>query len=366
MLSRLDRLRARLAELKLDALVVSRNEDQRYLVNFSGHADFDSVLLVSGNDVRIATDSRYLEKASQDAPGYAVIQIKRQEYEIGDAMGDLARENKLSTIGFDAEHVPFARVRQWNKSLKKTDAKLKPTQDIVKWLRAVKDETEIDKIRRAVKLTDEAFAFFCERVKPGLTEKQGAWLIEVFLRERGGERLAFDPIIASGPNAALPHAEPTDRVIQPGEPLTVDIGVVLDGYCSDLTRTITLGEPSQKFREVYQIVLEAQRAVEQKARPGMRGKQIDRLARKVIENAGYGDQFGHGTGHGVGRVVHEFPRAGKHLRDVVEPNMTLTVEPGIYIPGWGGVRIEDLCVLRPDGIQILTDASKEPRVPIRG
>lgn len=365
MLSRLERLRERLAELKLDALVVSRNEDQRYLVNFSGHADLDSVLFVSANVARIATDSRYLVKASQDAPEYGVMEIKRQEYEIGDALADFARENKLSAIGFDAEHVPFARVRQWKKALNTSDAKLKPTTDIVKWLRAVKDGAEINKIRRAVRLTDEAFAYFCERVKPGLTEKQGAWLIEVFLRERGGERLAFDPIIASGPNAALPHAEPTERIIQASEPLTIDIGVVLDGYCSDLTRTITLGEPSQKFREVYQVVLEAQRAVEETARPGMRGKQIDRLAREVIENAGYGDQFRHGTGHGVGRAVHEYPRAGKHQRDVFEPDMTLTVEPGIYIPGWGGVRIEDLCILRRDGIQILTEASKEPSVPIR-
>lgn len=364
MSSRLDRLRAKLVENKLDGLVVSRTEDQRYLAGFAGHADFDSVMFVSAADTRIATDSRYWEKVKEVAPELTLEQLKRGEYEIGDALADFGKSNQLKVIGFEGQHVPYSCVRDWQKAGRKAGLKLKATDDLVKWLRAVKDSDELAAIRRAVQLTDQAFAFFCGRVKPGMNEKQAAWLIETFFREHGGERLAFDSIIASGPNAALPHAEPTERPIGTGEPITIDIGVRLDGYCSDLTRTITIGEPDVKFREIYAIVLKAQQAVERKARAGMTGKQVDHLARRVIENAGYGDNFGHGTGHGVGLAIHEFPRAGKTFKDRLEPNMTLTIEPGIYLPGWGGVRIEDLSVIQSNGVEILTKASKEPQIEL--
>jgi Xaa-Pro aminopeptidase len=195
-----------------------------------------------------------------------------------------------------------------------------------------------------------------------MTEKQAAWIIGSYMRLHGAERMAFDAIVASGPNAASPHAVPTERPFQVGEPITIDIGACLNGYNADLTRTITLGHITDKFREIYGIVLRAQQAVETRARVGMQGKQVDRLARRVIEKAGYGEQFGHGLGHGVGRVVHEFPRAGRTYKDRIEPNMTLTVEPGIYVNGWGGVRIEDLVVFHEKGIEILSQSTKEPLV----
>lgn len=364
--SRLERLREKLDELGLDALIVSRSEDQRYLAGFSGHADYDSVLLVSKNDARIVTDFRYVQAAEKQAPSLRVVKIERGKFEIGDALGDFARENNSRVIGFEPQHVNVYRFKQWQKGARRAGAKLKAAEELVKSLRAVKDAEEIEQIRRAVHLTDDAFAHLVSVVRPGMTEKQGAWIIESYFREHGAEGNAFDPIVASGPNAALPHAEPTDRAIQLGEPLTIDIGARVEGYNADMTRTIILGHTTDKFNEVYGVVLKAQKAVEKRARVGMKGKQVDRIARRIIEKAGYGENFGHGLGHGVGRVVHEFPRAGRLFKDVIAPGMLLTVEPGIYLPDWGGVRIEDLIVFREDGVEILTRSTKDPLVRVPG
>jgi Xaa-Pro aminopeptidase len=361
--SRLEKLRAKLDELGLDAMIVSHNADQRYLTGFSGHADYDSLILISRNDARVVTDFRYWEAAQKKAPSLRLVKRIRGEYDLSDALRDFARENDAHTVGFESQHVNVFQFKDWKKGLAKAGAKLKPTEDVIKSLRAVKDQGEIDKIRAAVNLTDAAFSHLLRQIGPGMTEKRAAWIIETFMRERGADRMAFDPIVASGPNAALPHAEPTDRLLQEGEPITIDIGAQVDGYNSDMTRTITLGHATEKFNEIYRIVLKAQLAVEKKARVGMTGKQVDRIARRIIDKAGHEKEFGHGLGHGVGRVVHEFPRAGKtYGKDIIEANMVLTVEPGIYIPGWGGVRIEDLVVFRPDGVEILTQSTKEPVV----
>ncbi len=362
--SRLDKLRAKFDELKIDALVVSHNADQRYLTGFSGHADFDSVIVIAKNAACVITDFRYKQVVEQES-GLPVTMTERGKSELPQALANFAQENNLRAIGFEAQHVTVYRLNEWKKALRKIGAKLVPTADVVKMLRAWKDESEIEKIRAAVKLTDDTFTYLLKTIRVGMTEKQVAWMIEAYMREHGAERMAFDPIVASGPNAALPHAEPSTRELQVGEPITIDMGAQIDGYNSDMTRTITLGHATEKFNEIYKIVLRAQLAVEKKARVGMNGKQIDKLARRIIDKAGYEKEFGHGTGHGVGRVVHEFPRAGKtHKKDFFEPNMLLTVEPGIYIPEWGGVRIEDLVVFRADGLEILTQSTKEPVVAV--
>jgi Xaa-Pro aminopeptidase len=363
MSSRLERLRAKLDELNLDGIIVSRNEDQRYLAGFSGHADFDSVMMISKTDARVVTDFRYWEAAEKEAPSLKLVKMERGKAEIPAALYDFALQNNLRVIGFESQHLTVHRFKEWQKAARKAGVKLKPAPDVIKSLRAWKDNDELDKIRRAVQIADGAFAHLLKNVRVGMTEKEAAWLIEVYMREHGAERLAFDSIVASGPNAALPHAEPGDRALQEGEPITIDIGARVDGYNSDMTRTITLGHASDKFREIYRIVLKAQQAVEKKAHVGMTGKQVDRLARRVITKAGYEKEFGHGVGHGVGRMVHEFPRAGKSYgKERIEPNMLLTVEPGIYLPGWGGVRIEDLVVFREDGLEVLTQSTKEPLV----
>lgn len=364
--SRLERLHAKLEELKLDALIVSHNADQRYLCDFSGHADFDSILVVAKHAAGVITDFRYIQVAEKEAVGFKPIMTQRGKLEMPQALAQFAQEHHLRVIGFEAQHVTVYRAQEWQKALRKVGAKLKPTADIVKSLRAWKDEGEIEKIRAAVQLTDETFLYLLKTIRVGMTEKQVAWMLEVYMREHGAQGMAFDAIVASGPNAALPHAEPSARELREGEPITIDMGAQVDGYNADMTRTITLGHATEKFNEIYNTVLKAQRAVEKKARVGMNGRQVDRLARRVIEKAGYGERFGHGTGHGVGRAVHEFPRAGiTFKKDKIEPNMLLTVEPGIYIPDWGGVRIEDLVVFRENGMEILTQSTKEPLVRLR-
>lgn len=366
MTTRLDQTRAKMAENKLDVLIVSQRENQHYLSNFAGGADFDSILLISAGEARIATDSRYWVMAEQAAPGFRLIQVKRGEYDIKDAIRDYASETSAHVIGFEAKHLTYTRYRDWQRALRKVHAKLRPTENLVELLRAVKDEAELAVIRSAVELTDAAYAHFCRTANVGMTEKQGAWMIESFMREHGAERIAFDLIVASGPNSAFPHAEPTDRAFQRGEPITIDIGVKIDGYNSDMTRTFCFGEASDKFLQVHKVVLKAQEAVEKKTLAGLKGKQVDALARRIIDRAGYGENFGHGLGHGVGLQIHELPNATKKSQDLLAPNMTLTVEPGIYIPGWGGVRIEDLVVIQPDGVQVLTKASKDPVVNLIG
>jgi Xaa-Pro aminopeptidase len=264
-------------------------------------------------------------------------------------------------------HLTVATLKDWTKAARKAGFKLKPTSGLVEELRIVKDADELAAIRRAVHLTDEAFAHFVAVVKPGMTEKEGAWVIEEYMRRHGADKIAFDLIVAGGPNGALPHAIPGDRKFQRGEPIVVDIGCRIDNYHSDLTRTICLGQaPDDQFKKVYDTVLKAQKAAEKKIKAGIKGKRADAFARSVIEkaNAEWGKTFGHGLGHGVGLAVHEGPRASKLSKDVYKPNMTLTIEPGIYIAGWGGVRIEDLVVIQENAVEVLSQATKEPFVKI--
>lgn len=360
--SRVEKLRAKFDELQIDGIMISTNADQKYLGGFSGHADFDSVMLFSKNDARVVTDFRYWTIAEQQAPQLKLVKTERGKLDLPQAVADFAGENNLRALGFQAKHVTVFRAKEFQKALRKVGTKFKPLDEVITIMRASKDESEIEKIRAAVKLTDDAFSHFLKNVRVGMTEKQAAWIIESYMREHGAARLSFDPIVASGPNAALPHAELTDRALQEGEPITIDIGAQLNGYNSDMTRTITLGHATPKFNEIYRIVLKAQLAVEKKARIGMTGKQVDKLARRIIDKAGYEKEFGHGLGHGVGLVVHELPRAGKPWKDKIEPNMLLTVEPGIYIPDWGGVRIEDLVVFYQHGLEVLTQSTKDPVV----
>ena len=224
----------------------------------------------------------------------------------------------------------------------------------------------------AIGIAMVGLAFYLFRVDLAHRERvvvldaEGAWIIESYMREHGADKIAFDLIVASGPNAALPHAIPGDRVFKSGEPIIVDIGCRVEYYNSDLTRTVILGEPDDQFRRIYGIVLKAQLAAIKRIKAGMKGKRADALARNVIDKAGHGNDFGHGLGHGVGLQVHEGPRASRLSKDVYKANMTLTIEPGIYIPGWGGVRIEDLVVIHEDGVDVLSDSPKELKQMVLG
>ena len=229
---------------------------------------------------------------------------------------------------------------------------LEPVGTLVSKLRAVKDTEEIATLRRAQAITVAAFTSVAPRITAGMTEKQVAWELEKAVRDAGGAGMAFSTIVGAGENGARPHHGASDRPIREGEPIVIDMGAVYEGYCGDLTRTIVVGEPDEKFRQVYDVVLRAMRHVEEIARPGMTGGEIDAAAREVITDAGFGEYFIHSLGHGVGLQVHEGPSARAEGEDIYAPGMTLTVEPGIYLEGWGGVRIEDLVILNESGMRI--------------
>ena len=225
-------------------------------------------------------------------------------------------------------------------------------------LRAVKEPEEIELIKKAVEIADAAFEYIEGIIQAGMTEKHVAWEIEKFLRENGSQAVPFEIIVASGPNSALPHAKPSERVINPGEPVVIDMGAKFDGYASDLTRTICLGTPDDTFKKVYDIVLDAQLAAMSIIKEGMTGQQADSSARTVIEQAGYGEAFGHGLGHGVGLATHELPRLGPNSTEPLTSGMVFTIEPGIYLPGWGGVRIEDTVMMENGKVRVISKARK--------
>ena len=361
--NRLAGLRAKITEQGLDALLVTQPQNQLYISGFSGDSDYlDATLLISADQAWISTDSRYYEDVKQRAKDFKLFEAGNDKTKV---FGEFAAAAKPKVVGYEVTHITVATLKDWTRAARKAGFKLKPVSGLVEDLRMVKDADEFATIKRAVALADDAFAHFIAVVKLGMTEKEGAWVIEEYMRKHGAEKIAFDLIVAAGPNAALPHAIPGDRKFQRGEPIVVDIGARVDHYHSDMTRTICLGQPADdQFKKVYDVVLKAVRAAEKKIKAGVKGKRADSFARSVIDKAGYGNNFGHGLGHGVGLAVHEGPRASKFSKDVYRPNMTLTIEPGIYLPGWGGVRIEDLVVIQEEGVEVLTQATKEPLVKI--
>lgn len=358
---RLAELGALLTQAGVDGMFVTRPENQLYLAGFCAGEYLDATMLISAEQAWISTDSRYYEDVKQRAPDFTLFEAG---YERTKAFAEFAKAAKPKVMGFEMAHVTVATLKEWSKAARQAGFKLKPTTGLVEGLRQVKAPEELALIQRAAALTDRAFAHFCAVIKPGMTEKEAAWLIEKYMRENGADKVAFDLIVASGPNSALPHAVPSARKIQRGEPIVIDIGCRIEHYHSDMTRTIWLGQPDEQFKKVYDTVLKAQKNAIKKIKAGVKGKRADAFARSVIDKAGYGDNFGHGLGHGVGLAVHEGPRASKLSKDVYKTNMTLTIEPGIYIAGWGGVRIEDLVVIRENDVELLSQASKEPLIKI--
>jgi Xaa-Pro aminopeptidase len=351
---RLAKLRERMRALDIETLLVTQPENRRYLSGFTGSA---GALAISGDRAYLATDSRYWEQAAHEAPNFEIVQLKMRLYQHPGEM--LEKIGSPGRIWFESAAVTVDQLRIW------TEAGLAvewlPARHVVEPLRAVKEEAELAAIRRAVALTDAGFDFLCGILRPGMTERQAAWELEVYLRTHGADALAFETIVASGPNAAMGHHRAGDRAIRRGEPIVIDFGVTIGGYCSDLTRTVSLGGDGAKYDEVYEVVRRAQQAAIDGIRAGMSGAEADALARNAIDAAGYGEYFGHGLGHGVGLAVHEAPTASRVAgSDGLPAGATLTIEPGVYLPGWGGVRIEDLVVVRADGVEVLSQAHKRP------
>ncbi|MCD6289222.1 MAG: aminopeptidase P family protein [Anaerolineae bacterium] len=353
-LPRLLRLRQVLQDRGLDGAFISQPENRRYLSGFTGSSGW---LVILEKEAWLITDFRYWEQARQEAPHFELVRLVDRMDQL---MTKLAERLGERRIGFESTHITVDEHQRWMAG----DGPVTwvPEKNLVEPLRAVKDEGEIERIRRAAALTDEALAYGLSQVHPGMTEEDLAWVMERYMREHGAEGVAFEFIIAGGPKGALPHAHPGPDPLPTGQPIVIDMGACVDGYRSDMTRTVCLGEPEDPdtFWTVYNTVLSAQEAAIAQIRPGMSGSEADALARDVIARAGYGDAFGHSLGHGVGLAIHEAPRLGRLSEDRLEPGMVITVEPGIYLPEWGGVRIEDLAVVREDGLEILSHASKDP------
>jgi len=355
---RLQKLRPAIAEKGLDALLISQRENCRYLSGFTGSSNW---LLISDKQAILATDFRYIEQAKQEAKDFESIQIKG---DLHDWLPELAYSAGWHKLGFAANHISAAAYLQLDETIKDKQLNLGliPTAGLVESLRCIKETDELKLIIKAVELTDTAFEQAKMVIRPGVTEKEAAWEIEKFLRQSGSEGMAFDIIVASGSNSALPHAKPTERIISQNEPVLIDMGARIGGYCSDFTRTFCPGEPDKTLSEIYNTVLSAQLAAIDGIRSGMTAADADRLARDIIEQAGYGGAFGHGLGHGVGLEVHESPRLAPNSPDLLADGMVFTIEPGIYIPGFGGVRIEDMVVLEKGKPKELTQSEKAMEV----
>ena len=355
MQSRLATFVAKLPEREVDAILVSGAENRRYLSGFSGSAGY---LFISGEQAHLATDFRYTEQATAQAVHFNVEQVR-----VGwDWLITQLKESGAKRLGFESQAMTVATYNSLmnaiNEDSELSRIELVPVADMTDGQRSIKDSDELALLQRAIDASDLAMERVCPAITEGMTEREVAWRMEMAMRDAGADGISFDTIVAAGPNGAMAHHMPTDYVIKRGEPIVIDMGAKVGGYCSDITRTVVVGEPDEMFHKIYNIVLDAQLTAIRDVKTGMNGEEADKLARDVIADAGYGDNFGHSLGHGVGLAVHETPRVSPRSTDPLDVNSVFTVEPGIYLSGWGGVRIEDIVILGEGGATPLSKASK--------
>ncbi|MBT5773893.1 MAG: M24 family metallopeptidase [Dehalococcoidia bacterium] len=354
--ARLDQVRARLEALEVDALLVTTPSNRRWVSGFTGSA---GVLLISRDRARFATDSRYWEQVGRQSPEFELVQVTGATTGVA---ADLLEDTVDMTIGYEPAHLTMAAYEQWTAAVaalpEAAGPRLVPAPNAIEPLRLIKDAEELDALTRAVKLGDEGMVHAIKVIEPGMTERQLAWEIQRYVMEHGADDLSFSTIVAGGDWGSAPHAYPRDVPLPAGSGVVIDMGVIVDGYCSDLTRTLFLGEPDDQFKRVYDTVLTAQTMAEERVEAGMTGAEAHAIAAAVIAEAGYGEYFGHGLGHGVGLDVHEAPRLAPASEAILGDGQVFTVEPGIYIPGWGGVRIEDQCVMESGRARPLSAAPK--------
>jgi len=352
MFKRLQRLREELAAWDLDALVVADNASIRYLTGFTGSY---GVLLVTGDDAYLVTDGRYEEQVRCECPDIPLASIEK-ELNWAEAATAVIEKLHLDRIGFEDHAVNYRNWSQLETALPFVE--LVPARDMVLQLRLVKDEDEIAALREAVRIADLAYEHIIGYMKPGIREIDIALELDFFMRGCGAEREAFETIVASGPRSAMPHGKPTDRVVSEGELIVLDFGARWRGYHSDITRTVVLGQPDPRQEELYAVVLEAQAKAMEVVRPGVLGRQVDGAARAYLTTKGFSDYSEHGFGHGLGLTIHDGKIINQHSDVALEAGMVITVEPGIYIPEWGGVRIEDDVLVTESGYEVLTKSPK--------
>lgn len=327
----------------------------RYSRHYGAEFDIaEGVAIVTKKGCRYFTDSRYIESAQNGIRGFEVIEMNRAN-PYHKLLNDAIAAFGVKTLGYEEEYLTVAEFRGYEEQL---NARLIPMHPQISGFRAIKEEYELERIRKAQKITDAAFAEVLTRIEIGMTEKELAAELIYCLLKNGGEGLSFDPIVVSGPNTSLPHGVPGDRRLREGDFVTMDFGVMYQGYCSDMTRTVALGYATEEMRKVYDTVLKAQLAGIAATKAGVTGKEIDAAARQVIADAGYGAYFGHGYGHCIGMECHEMPSCSPGGLREMEVNMVSSAEPGIYLPGKFGVRIEDLVIIKADGCENITRSPK--------
>ena len=352
---KLGQIRTAITELGIDGFLVSSEHNRRYLSNFTGSAGY---LLITVQDALLITDFRYVEQAGNQSEDFRVIRMTGSD----NWLPPLLIELQIQRLGFEGQYMTYAshkRLQDLIEQSAELDTELVPVSDVVEDMRSIKDDTELGKLTRAIEIADSAFAAVSNQIGVGQSEREIAWQLEKAMRELGAESISFDTIVAFGPNAALPHHRPSDDIISEGQPLIIDMGARYQGYCSDLSRTLCLGQPDGMFRKIYDVVLGAQLTAIATVEAGMTGGEADNLARTVIEQCGYGDNFGHSLGHGVGLEVHERPGVGPNSSGILTNGMVFTIEPGIYISGWGGVRIEDVVMLVDGKSKLISNAPKQ-------
>ncbi len=343
-----------LEESGIEALFLMGQANIRYISGFTGS---DAFVLLSRAARILMTDSRYTEQAGTECPDFEIVDYRSSFSCLEEALAHYCTQFQIKKLGFEEDIITFARYQKMKDQLK--DVTPVPTSGIVLFVRREKDDEEIQLLKKAAQIGDEAFAEILSLIKPGVTEKDLERELEYLMKKKGALSSSFPIIVASGPRSSLPHAIPTDRKISKGDFITLDFGALYEGYCSDMTRTVVVGQPNQKQREIYQLVLEAQESGVRAVRAGVMGKEVDQAARNVIARAGYGDYFGHGLGHGIGLEIHEDPVLNPRSDHLLSVGSVVTVEPGIYLPHWSGVRIEDSVVVRPEGCEIITQTTKE-------
>lgn len=355
MANRISRARGRLDDLDVDALFLTSLPDVRWACGFTGS---NGLLIVGPDDAHFVSDGRYTDQAHAEVEG-ATVHIAKNG--LSEYLGEEGLLTEFTQVAFQADSVSVAKREKLAEEHE--DVEWVPATRILTPFVAAKEPSEVDRIRAAQSITESVFEAILDLLEPGLTEKEVEAEIVYRHLKKGADSMAFDPIVASGPNAARPHARPTDRTLREGDVVVLDMGCFRDGYASDMTRTVALGEPGSSARRGYEAVLDAQESALAAARAGMTGKELDAVARDRLDEAGFGEAFSHGLGHGLGLQVHEWPRVSRTTEDELPAGACVTIEPGVYVPEENfGVRSEDIVVLRPDGSDNLTQMSKELRV----
>jgi Xaa-Pro aminopeptidase len=351
---RLAALRALLPSHGVDALLVSGPENRRYLSGFTATDPDWGMLLITAQEAFLLTDFRYQAWAHQEVREFKVCIYK---VDLAETLGEHLKDLQVRSLGFEAAHLTYRQYQRLTQNVSRAGLTVawQPLEGLVEGLRQQKSDAELAIMRRALELTETVMLQVAGKLTPGLTERQVAWEIEKRLREGGAEGMAFPPIVAAGANSARPHHHPGEYRLKAGEPIIIDMGARIDGYCADMTRTFVIGPADEHFRKIYSLVRRAQARAEAELKAGMDSLAGDGLAREVIAAGGYGEAFGHSLGHGVGLAVHESPSLSpsEARRCVLPAGCVVTVEPGIYLTGWGGVRLEDMVLLQPQGAEVL-------------